>query len=40
MGKRIFKIGSVVPEFTPYIVINSQTLPLYNISKDRKQIHH
>ena len=34
MGKKKFKIGSVDPEITPYNVTNSQTLPLYNISKD------
>ena len=32
MGKRIFKIGSVDPEITPYNVTNSQILPLYNIT--------
>ena len=29
MSKRIFKIGSVDPEITPYNVTNSQTLLLY-----------
>ena len=34
IGERIFKIGSVDPEITPYNLRNAQTLPLYNISTE------
>ena len=38
IGERIFKIGSVDPEITPYNLTNTKTLPLYNISIENKLV--